>query len=88
MPDRYVEIPGLDHGDHHEFLERFLNSDWTDDDEIWRRARETYFGSIDGWIKSMDDESIVHAFYDFRDRKTTGMAEAFLRSHGIEPDWK
>ncbi len=88
MPDRYLEIPGLDHGDHHDLLKNFLDSDWTDNDEVRRFAQDAYHGSIGRWKKSIDDDSIIHAFYDFRDRKTTKMAEAFLRSHGIEPVWK
>ena len=30
-PNRYLEIPSLDQGDHHEILKAFLRSDWTDD---------------------------------------------------------
>ena len=87
-PEQYLEIPGLDHGDHHDLLKDFLSSNWTDDDGLRRYAQDAYYGSIGGWKKSVDDESIIHAFYDFRDRMTTEMAEAFLRSHGIEPVWK
>ena len=88
MPDRYLEIPGLDHGDHHDLLKDFLSSNWTDDDDLWRYAQEAYRGSIGRWKKSVDDESIIREFYNFRDRKTTERAEAVLRSHGIEPVWK
>ena len=28
-PERYLEIPGLDHGEHHGILREFLRSDWT-----------------------------------------------------------
>ncbi len=87
-PSRYLEIPGLDHGDHHVILREFLDSDWTADKEQHTRARNAYFGSIGGWKKSLNDESIVHAFHDYRDRKTIQMAEDFLREHGIEPEWR
>lgn len=87
-PTRYLEVPGLDHGDHHEILRAFLDSDWTADEEQHTRARKAYSGSIGGWIKSLDDESIVHAFHDYRDRKTIKMAEEFLRENGIEPEWR
>ncbi len=87
-PDRYLEIPGLDHGDHHDILREFLNSESTDDEDARLWASQAYFGSIGGWKQAVDDESIVQAYYDFRDLKTTEMAEEFLRSHGIEPDWK
>ena len=30
-PERYLEIPGRDHGEHHDILREFLNSNWTED---------------------------------------------------------
>ena len=87
-PDHYLEIPGLHHGDHHKILQEFLDSDWTDDEEARSKARNAYIGSIGGWKKSVDDEGVVHAFYDFRDHKTKQMAEEFLREYGIQPQWK
>jgi hypothetical protein len=48
---------------------------------------DTYFGSIGGWKKSLDDDSIIHAFYDFRGHRTKQMAEEFLRKHGIDHHW-
>ena len=36
-PERYLAIPGLDHGTHHESPRQFLRSDWTGDEA--RRAR-------------------------------------------------
>ncbi len=86
-PDRYIEIPRLAHGDHHDILQEFLDSDWTEDEETKNIARNAYFGSIGGWKKSLDDDSIIHAFYDFRDHRTKQMAEEFLRKHGIDPQW-
>jgi hypothetical protein len=86
--DRYLEIPGLSHSEHHEILQAFLNSHWTDDEETWRNVRDAYFGSIGGWKKSLEDERILHAFYDYRDRMIKQMAEEFLREHGIYPRWK
>ena len=49
-PNRHLEIPGLDHGDHHAILREFLRSDWTDDDDARHRVSQAYFGSIGGWI--------------------------------------
>jgi hypothetical protein len=86
-PDRYLEIPGLAHGDHHDILQEFLDSDWTEDKETKSIARNAYFGSIGGWKKSLEDDSILHAFYDFRDLRTKQMAEEFLRRQGIDPHW-
>ena len=86
-PDLYLEIPGLAHGDHHDILREFLDSDWTEDEETKNIARNAYFGSIGGWKKLLNDDSIIHAFYDFRDHRTKQMAEKFLRKHGIDPHW-
>lgn len=86
--DRYLEIPGLDHGNHHEILKAFLNSDWTDDEQQRRNAEMAYFGSIGGWEESVNDQDVVHSFYDFRDQKIRMLAEEFLQENGINPDWK
>ena len=86
-PDRYLDIPGLDHGDHHDFLKAFLRSDWSDDE--WRRlnAIECYSGSIGRWKKQVRDRDAVHAFYDFRDTLVAKLAEEWLRENGITPLW-
>ena len=87
-PERYLEIPGLDHGDDHEILKAFLNSDWTDDDEVWRRTKYAYRGSIGRWKRAVNDRDVIHAYHDFSNRRAAEMADEFLREHGIEPDWK
>ena len=87
-PDHYLEIPGLDHGDHHDILKAFLRSDWTDNEERSRNAEMAYFGSIGGWKESVNDEEAVHRFYDFREQKITILAEEFLQEYGISPIWK
>ena len=87
-PDRYLEIPGLGHGDHHDMLRQFLNSDWTDDEVARLRARQAYFGSIGGWKQAVDDENAIHAFYEFREQAIESRAEQFLCEHGVEAEWK
>ena len=87
-PERYLEIPGLDHDDHHRILQRFLRSDWTRDDERWERAQGAYRGSIGKWKRDVGDEDAIHAFYDFREAEIEAMAEEFLRENGIEPIWR
>ena len=87
-PERYLEIPGLDHTDHHRILQRFLRSDWTRDDERWERAQGAYRGSIGKWKRDVRDEDAVHAFYAFREAEVEAMAEEFLRENGIEPIWR
>ncbi len=70
-PNRYLEIPGLDHGEHHDILKAFLRSRWSDDE--WRRlnAEECYSGSIGRWKKQVRDRDAVHAYYDFRDNRVS-----------------
>ena len=48
-PERYLEIRGQDHGEHHDILREFLNSNWTDDEVLWAKAHDAYSGSIGGW---------------------------------------
>jgi hypothetical protein len=86
-PARYLEIPGLDHSRHHKFLLDFLFSDWTADEALRREVEACYSGSIGRWKKAVRNRDIVHAYYDFRDRRVAELAEEFLRDHGIAPDW-
>ena len=87
-PERYLEIPGLDHDDHHRILRRFLMSDWTRDKGRRHRAEDAYRGSIGKWKRDVGDDDAIHAFYDFRDAEIEAMAKAFLRENGIEPVWR
>ena len=84
-PDRYLEIPSLDHGDHHEILKAFLSSDWTDVEKQRRNAEMAYFGSIGRWKESVNDQDAVHTFYEFRG--VTILAEEFLQENGLVPIW-
>ena len=87
-PERYLEIPGLNHDDHHRILRRFLMSDWTRDKERRRRVEDAYRGSIGKWKRDVRDEAAVDAFYEFREAEIVAMAEEFLRENDIEPIWK
>ena len=87
-PERYLEIPGLDHTDHHRILRRFLWSDWTRDKARLQRAADAYRGSIGKWKRDVDDDETVQAFYAFREAEIEAMAEEFLRENGIEPVWR
>ena len=86
-PERYLEIPGLEHGEHHDLLQQFLRSDWTDDPEQHARAVRAYSDSIGRWKRSVGDETAIHSFYEFVERRTQELAEAHLREHGVEPEW-
>ena len=87
-PDGYLKIPGLEHDEHHEILQEFLASDWTDNENLKSWAEKAYSRSINRWKEKVDDDSAVSAYDDFRESKTKQMAEDFLRSHGVEPQWK
>ncbi len=86
-PDRYLEIRSLNHGHHHEILKEFLDSKWTEDEELRQKAKESYFGSFGGWIPAVDNNETVHSYFNFRDRKIESMTEEFLHENGIEPEW-
>ena len=87
-PECYLEIPGLDHGDHHDILRQFLRSDWTGDDARWRRAGEAYSGSIGRWKRDVRDEEAVHAFQAFQEEQIAKLAEEFLLENGVVPEWR
>ncbi|MDX1485755.1 MAG: hypothetical protein R3229_14885, partial [Alphaproteobacteria bacterium] len=80
--------PGLEHGDHHDILKRFLRSQWTEDEERRLRVEEAYFGSIGGWKKAVDDQDAIDAFYAFQDEAFRELAEEYLMELGIIPIWK
>ena len=86
-PARYLEIPGLDHGEHHDILRAFLKSDWTGDEGLWRRTYDLYTGSIGRWKKALRDPRVLDAYDAFRNRRIAERAEDFLREHGIDPEW-
>ena len=87
-PERYLEIPGRGHGEHHDILRDFLNSNWTDNEELRSRGRNVYFGSIGGWKEEVDNQDALHAYYDFRDQRIKDMAEEFLHENDIHPIWR
>lgn len=86
-PNRYLDIPGLSHGDHHAILLDFLASDWTDDDDAKLDAQAAYHGSIGRWKRTVqnDDARLQHQNHQYDE--SIRMAEAFLRKNGIEPHW-
>ena len=38
-PEMYLEIRGRNHGEHHDILREFLNSNWTDDENLRAKAQ-------------------------------------------------
>ncbi len=87
-PDRFLEIPGLSHGEHHDILRGFLRSRWCDDQRRLENAEEAYSGSIGRWKRHVRDDEAIHAFYDFQDAAITELAEEWLRDNGIAPVWR
>jgi len=86
--ERYLQIPGRDHCEHHDILQEFLKSKWTDDEELWIRARDAYSGSIGGWKDEVDNQDAVHAYYEFRDSRIKELVEEFFQEHDIQPVWR
>ena len=84
-PERYLVIPGLDHGEHHEILRGYLRSGWTGDEARLLRANAAYSGSIGRWMSDVGDEGAVRAFREYRETRIAAMAEEFLRENGIVP---
>lgn len=84
-PDRYLETPGLVHGDHHDILKAFLQSDWCEDEARLRQAETAYFGSIGGWKEKVNDQEAINTFYDFQYRRIPMLAESYLLENGIVP---
>jgi uncharacterized protein involved in copper resistance len=87
-PNKYLEIPGRTHDEHHDILREFIDSDWTEDKELKSSALQAYSASIGRWIEAIDNRDVVHAYYDFRDRKIMEMAEEYLLEHDIDPLWR
>ena len=87
-PERYLEVPGLGHGEHHGIFRRFLGSEWTDDETRRRRADAAFSGSIGRWKRDVADEGAVHAFHASREEQISELAEEFLRENGIVPEWR
>ena len=87
-PERYLEIPGLEHGEHHGILREFLGSDWTGDEARLRHADAAYSGSIGRWIRDVGDEGAIRAFREYQETQIAAMAEGFLRENGIVPEWE
>jgi len=87
-PERFWEIPGLGHGEHHGILRRFPRSDWSGEEARRLRAETASTGSIAGWMRGVDDVGAVRAFREYRDARIAAMAEEFLRENGVVPGWK
>lgn len=86
--DRYLRIPGKSHGAHHGFLQEFLDSPWSSSESEMQAARSAYFGSIGGWIKTVDNQNAVDSYMEYKNKKLEELGSDFLLKHGIHPIWR
>ena len=87
-PGRFIVIPGLSHDEHHQVLQDFLDSDWTDNEVNKKFALESYFRSIGGWKEQIpEDSGIIEAWETHQEKAFRRLAIEFLQCHGIKPDW-
>ena len=85
-PERYLEIRGLTHDDHHEMLRTFLQTTWTDDDDLRDMAYVAYTGTIGEWRYRVGEE--IYALFEFyRMDVIQALAERWLVKHRIRPNW-
>ena len=85
-PDQYLEIPGFSHGEHHELLRAFFDSDWTKNENEKKKVREAYTGSIGDWKASVPDP-IVWSWHNFMYETMVQKTAEFLHENDIEPEW-
>ncbi len=81
--ENYLVIPGLSHEQHHEILKAFLDSDWTANQNQHSSAQTAYIGSIGAWLKRVDDDTAVEAYFNFREKSIDRMKREFLHDNGI-----
>lgn len=87
--DDFVKIPALSNRDHHEILQDFLRREWTADADRRNAASAAYFGrrSIGFWLRNVDDDMAIDAYFRFRDEAINRRAEEFLRDNGLVIQW-
>ena len=83
---RYLEIPGLSHGEHHDILKEFLDSDWTENQKTKKVIKGFYHGSIGAWKKDVSQD-IWYTFADFKEKNIEQRMNSFLQGKGLEPEW-
>ncbi|MGZ8212459.1 MAG: hypothetical protein ACXWUH_18295 [Burkholderiales bacterium] len=82
-PERYLEIPGRTHDEHHQILRDFLESDWTGDEHEKALASSAYSQSIGGWLSTVENEEAVRAYFEYKETTLRAMAQQFLRHSRI-----
>ena len=74
-PERFVRIPYMTHGDHHEVLRRHL-------EEQGRLAE--YDGSIGRWRKQLENDDDYYAFEEVVGQEAERRMRSFLEEHGLD----
>ncbi|MEX1039658.1 MAG: hypothetical protein WDZ51_03440 [Pirellulaceae bacterium] len=87
--DRYFEVEGRCHEVHHEILQRFLESEWTDDEKIRGEAAAIYavWRSIGKWKRELA-ECDNPAYFNYKEFERNYLASdlaAVLQMKGIYP---
>lgn len=94
-PDNYLEIVGRSHGESHEILQEFLESSWTDDEELRIQVLSHYHKSIGFWMKEvrkdsdlgMHPETIIEAYQKYERDTIEQAKDTFLTQNGIKYKW-
>lgn len=87
-PDQYAEIPGLHHGEYHDILISFINSEWTDDVSLREKVLSCYQGSIGQWKEEVGQldgsKTILDKWSEFEEQAIEGMIDDFFKQHNVE----
>ena len=84
-PTRYLLIKTMSHGDHHDVLQEFLASKWSQDEARRSHVQGVYYAtkSIGYWLKSVDDDDAIGAYLAFAEQVRVERVEDFLHRNGV-----
>ena len=94
-PDNYLEIIGQSHGERHDILLEFIESNWTEDEDLKMHVRSKYHKSIGWWIKEVrndpelekQSENIIESYFQFLTDTIEREKDKFLKQNGIKYKW-
>jgi len=94
-PDDYLEIIGRSHSKSHEILQNFLDSPWTDNENLKNYVKGLYNSSIGWWIKTVlndndlekERNAIVEAYEKYKADTIEREKDTFLKQNGIKYKW-
>jgi hypothetical protein len=90
-PGRYLEVPPMSHGQHHEVIRAFLDSQWNHGQERRNHALNVYYPrrSIGCWLREVGDQETIDLYRAFKEEEELRLAEEFLRREGVvDFQWK